>query len=85
MVILVPQSEIHWDNFSFSKMLLAMMYTLKDIVLSQLFLNPECRAILLPSILSQVRDMLDHSNEVGEGMIDVKLINIIYFALDIRC
>jgi len=63
-----------------SKMLLAMifslqgnnlsqqkMYTLKDIVLSQLFLNPECRAILLPDILAQVRDMLDRSNEVEKG------------------
>ncbi|XP_065350993.1 dedicator of cytokinesis protein 1 isoform X4 [Cloeon dipterum] len=41
------------------------MYTLKDIVLSQLFLDPECRSILLPSILKQVREMLDNSNEMA--------------------
>jgi dedicator of cytokinesis protein 1 len=62
----------------FSKMLLSMifslqgnhlsqqkMYTLRDIVMSQLFLNPECRAILLPDILLQVREVLDYSGEVS--------------------
>ncbi|XP_059488659.1 dedicator of cytokinesis protein 1 [Neocloeon triangulifer] len=44
------------------------MYTLKDIVLSELFLDPECRSILLPSILKQVREMLDNSNEARFGL-----------------
>lgn len=40
------------------------MMTVKDIVHSDLFLYPECRQILLPIILSQVKELFETSEEV---------------------
>lgn len=38
---------------------------MSDIVHSQLFLNADCRAILLPSILARIKELLESSDEVG--------------------
>lgn len=40
------------------------MMTVRDIVHSQLFLDSECRAILLPAILVRIRELLEAQDEV---------------------
>lgn len=41
------------------------MTTVSDIVHSQLFLDPDCRAILLPAVLVRIRELLEAQDEVG--------------------
>lgn len=41
------------------------MMTISDIVHSQLFLDPECRLVLLPVIMARIRDMLELHDEVS--------------------
>lgn len=43
------------------------MMTVNDIVHSPLFLNPDCRAALLPKIMSLVRHLLETKEEVILG------------------
>lgn len=41
------------------------MMTVNDIVHSKLFLYPECRQIMLPTILKQVKELFETSEEVS--------------------
>lgn len=47
-----------------SRLVKQKLITMKDIVHSQLFLNADCRAILLPSILARIKELLESSDEV---------------------
>lgn len=56
---------------------------MSDIVHSQLFLNADCRAILLPSILARIKELLESSDEVYyviiKTILNVLIINAIFF------
>lgn len=41
------------------------MMTVRDIVHSQLFLDSDCRAILLPAILVRIKELLEAQDEVS--------------------
>lgn len=63
-------------NLPPSRLVKQKLITMSDIVHSQLFLNSDCRAILLPSILARIKELLESSDEV---CIFLKLdINLIY-------
>lgn len=47
-----------------SRLVKQKLITMKDIVHSQLFLNADCRAILLPSILARIKELLESAEEV---------------------
>lgn len=40
------------------------MMTVNDIIHSKLFLYPECRAVFLPVICTQVKELLESNEEV---------------------
>ncbi|XP_050420571.1 dedicator of cytokinesis protein 1 isoform X2 [Adelges cooleyi] len=47
-----------------SRLVKQKLMTMSDIVHSQLFLNADCRAILLPSILARIKELLESKDEV---------------------
>jgi len=51
-------------NLPPSRLVKQKLITMSDIVHSQLFLNSDCRAILLPSILARIKELLESSDEV---------------------
>lgn len=61
-------------NLPPSRLVKQKLITMSDIVHSQLFLNSDCRAILLPSILARIKELLESSDEVC----------ILYLKLDIN-
>ncbi|XP_026809422.1 dedicator of cytokinesis protein 1 isoform X2 [Rhopalosiphum maidis] len=50
-------------NLPPSRLVKQKLITMSDIVHSQLFLNSDCRAILLPSILARIKELLESSDE----------------------
>lgn len=51
-------------NVPQSRLVKQKLIAMSDIVHSQLFLNAECRAILLPSVLARIKELLVSSDEV---------------------
>lgn len=68
-----------------SRLVKQKLITMSDIVHSQLFLNADCRAILLPSILARIKELLESSDEVYyviiKTILNVLIINAIFSSL----
>lgn len=47
-----------------SRLVKQKLITMSDIVHSKIFLNKDCRAILLPSFLARIKELLESSDEV---------------------
>lgn len=48
--------------------------TLKSLTSSQLFINPECRAIMMPELASQIREILQNELEKGNANSQLTLV-----------
>lgn len=61
-----------------SRLVKQKLITMSDIVHSQIFLNKDCRAILLPSFLARIKELLESSDEVVIYII-LYLLNVYNF------
>lgn len=66
-------------NVPQSRLVKQKLIAMSDIVHSQLFLNAECRAILLPSILARIKELLVSSDEVCALCIKIYLNYVFTF------